>query len=774
MTERHPVIQFVADLRERKVVRSALAYLLIAWLIVQAADVILPAFEAPRWVQRALITFLLLGLPLVVFLEWLYDLTPSGFVRTPEAQRGRRRPPFVRWAAAASATALTGLAVWWTWHGYFAAEVEPPRLTRPAPRLEAVIAVAPLRNLTGDPAIDWLGAGVANLVRDALAESRRLVVVSPTRWEALRRSASQPGDELRAAAAARIDYVLSGEIMRAPEGLLIAVRISDIVNGIELNSDRIDRLTPQTLLGQADRLVLLTKRALNVPHTERVASFAADVSVDSVAAYESYLAGLGYFLRFDYRQAERALRSALELADDFHMARYRLAHVQAATGRTESALRTLAEIPRDAPLTPRERAYIEGAKALFARDAERAKGIYRRLLEEVPYDVEAQLLLAMAHDVAYEDRAALERLEKLLGQEPENDIVWSYLGETHLRLGQFEAAREALDRYLELEPDDPYGFTVLGQLDQLQGRYDAAAGHFARALALESGFERARLGLARTDALRGRWSAAEEGLWQLVRDPAATATIRIDAAFDLGSVLLAGGRVAESVRPLQHVEQLVEEEQVREAMALAVRGLAAARQGDVATAERLVARAIAASPGVPTRYLFARGQLALLRDDVRRARATAAEIRRHALPPEDPDRTEERAALYLEGMAALRSGAPQDAVARLGRAVSLEGHQYALYRLGLAQAALAAGDREQALLHARAAAVEREGADIRLDLEPERLRARLLEAQILAASGDASRAAALARPILVRLQGAPPAHPERRLAAQLANAVARR
>jgi thioredoxin-like negative regulator of GroEL len=76
-----------------------------------------------------------------------------------------------------------------------------------------------------------------------------------------------------------------------------------------------------------------------------------------LAGYEAYLGGIDYFLKFDYRAAERAFRSALELAPDFHMARYRLAHVQVANGDTEAALATLDRIPANAPLTRRERLY---------------------------------------------------------------------------------------------------------------------------------------------------------------------------------------------------------------------------------------------------------------------------------------------------------------------------------------------------------------------------------------------------------------------------------
>ena len=111
--------------------------------------------------------------------------------------------------------------------------------------------------------------------------------------------------------------------------------------------------------------------------------FSADFAVNNMAAYEAYVGGLGYLLKFDYASAERAFRKALELAPEFHMARYRLAQVQVVSGDTEAALATLDRIPKDAPLSRRERFYVDGAHALFAarcrprarRSTTRARGI---------------------------------------------------------------------------------------------------------------------------------------------------------------------------------------------------------------------------------------------------------------------------------------------------------------------------------------------------------------------------------------------------------------
>lgn len=754
------------ELRERRVPQTAAAYVIVAWLIVQAADILLPAFDAPAWAMRALVTALVLGLPLAVFLGWLYELTPEGVVRAPGLRAFDPGAARLRAAAAIAASVLTAGAIWYVWSGYF--DGERSAFARSAPRKLPVVAVAELTNLTGDSTLDWLGEGLANLVRDGLAQSRHLIVVSPSRWRSILRNAAADADYQSAAAAAGIDYVFSGELLKEPQGLLITARVSDVEHGVEALAQRINRPSPEALLGEADGLVLLTKRGLKVPHTEYIASFAADFVVDNMAAYENYVAGLAYFVDFHYREAERAFNAALTLAPEFHVARYRLAHVQAATGRTGTALESLNAIPQDAPLPDRERQLVEGAKKLFARDAEGAKAIYSELLEQYPYDVEVRHYLVLAYDVGYEDEAALAELHRLVQQEPENDRLWSFLGETYLRLGRHEEARDALDRYRALKPRDPFGFTALGQLELLTGHTDAAAGHFMHALDIEADFARARLGLAQTNALQGRWSEAEERLRELIADEAASMTDRIAAGLDLSALLQAGGRFQASLEPLVSLEPGIREESVREALALTERGLAHIELGSTSVARSLISQAIDRSPGVPTRYLFARGLLRLAQNDLAGVHATAAEIRDLRRPAADDKRTEDKAAAYLDGLAQLAAGDAPAAVATLRESLAIEGYQYALYRLGLARALLASGELDEALALARAARVEREANDIRLDLELERTRALLVEARIQQARGDTDTARELAHAFLTRWQNADPGHPDLAAARRLA------
>ncbi|MGD9599097.1 MAG: tetratricopeptide repeat protein [Steroidobacteraceae bacterium] len=753
--------RLIAFLRHRGVL-VALAYVAASVLAVRAFGLIAPA-AAPPWLAAAVVTVLALGLVPAIAYAWRFDA----------------RFPVPRWARATAvvmATVVSVAVVTWVWREHWRA-MERNAISRPAVQALPVVAVVALRNLTGEARHDWLSEGLANLVRDGLSESKQLVVVSPTRWQAVARTAGgrDTGQAvlLTAAGRAGIGYVLTGEFLSTPEGMLLSVRLSDVDHGIELGAHRAPGLTPQTLLGESSRVVLLAKRALGVPYAETYESFAADFAVGNMAAYESYLAGIAYFFRFDYRAAARSYRAALDLAPDFHMARYRLAHAQVASGDTAGALATLAAIPDDARLTRRERLYVDGARALFARDGARAKSIFRNALAEFPYDLESRYMLVLAYDVSFEDDAAIAQLRRMLQQEPQNDRVWTFLAETYLRLGDYGQTRDALDHYLALQPDDPHGFTILGQLAQFEGDPAGAQRAFRRALELLPEFAPARLALAQSETVAGDWTAAGSRLAALAADPEAPMVFRIDAGFALNGLRLAQGRFAAAIEPLRRLTPGIQQEEVRVALSLVQQARAQAERGKFPEAAALVEKAIGQAPGYATRYLFARGTLARLRGQPAGLRAAAAAIRDQEIAGTDQfavlaREDAARAAAFLDGVASLSAGDAEAAVERLTQVAAMPGYQYASYDLALAQALFESGRGSDALARAREAAAWREPGDLRLDLELDRTRALLLEAEILAASGRRAQAAERAREFLRRWQPDDPAQAERVRAERLA------
>src|SRR5436305_14506607 len=69
---------FFAELKRRKVFKVGAAYLVVAWLAVQAASIAFPAFDAPPWALRVFILIALLGFPIAVVMASVFDFTSEG------------------------------------------------------------------------------------------------------------------------------------------------------------------------------------------------------------------------------------------------------------------------------------------------------------------------------------------------------------------------------------------------------------------------------------------------------------------------------------------------------------------------------------------------------------------------------------------------------------------------------------------------------------------------------------------------------------------------
>src|SRR6516225_4761783 len=74
--------RFLTELKRRNVYKVAIAYAVIAWLLMQIASQIFPFFEIPNWAVRLVVLLLILGFPIALILAWAFELTPEGVKRT--------------------------------------------------------------------------------------------------------------------------------------------------------------------------------------------------------------------------------------------------------------------------------------------------------------------------------------------------------------------------------------------------------------------------------------------------------------------------------------------------------------------------------------------------------------------------------------------------------------------------------------------------------------------------------------------------------------------
>jgi len=137
--------RFFTELKRRKVYRVAVAYAILAWLLIQIATQVFPFFEIPTWAVRLIVVALVLGFPVALLLSWAFDLTPGGIVRTEDV------PP-------------TG--------------VPAPVVKSPPP--EKSIAVLPFENLSDDQQNTYFADGIQDDILSSLAKVADLKVISRT------------------------------------------------------------------------------------------------------------------------------------------------------------------------------------------------------------------------------------------------------------------------------------------------------------------------------------------------------------------------------------------------------------------------------------------------------------------------------------------------------------------------------------------------------------------------------------------------------------------
>ena len=82
-------MSFINELKRRNVVRASVAYIVVSWLLIQAAGVLEPALLLPDWVDRVVTVLLLIGFPVVILFAWAFELTPDGVKLTKDVDRSQ-------------------------------------------------------------------------------------------------------------------------------------------------------------------------------------------------------------------------------------------------------------------------------------------------------------------------------------------------------------------------------------------------------------------------------------------------------------------------------------------------------------------------------------------------------------------------------------------------------------------------------------------------------------------------------------------------------------
>ncbi len=416
------------ELKRRNVVKVGAAYLLVAWLVVQAASIGFPAFDAPAWVLRVFILMLLLGFPIALVMAWMFEVTPEGLKRDSVAT-GNKRILVV-------AGILAALAIGWYYKGQPtvrvaavpAGEVGAAKLTaQPEVPLQKSIAVLPFVNMSSDPGNQFFSDGISEELLNVLVRVPELGVASRTS------SFAYKGKEMGAAEIARelkVSYILEGSVRKAGDKVRITAQLIDAVHDRHLWSETYDRKLDDIFAIQdeiANAIVAALRGSLTTAKTTPVVSVRADT--ENMQAYELYLKARENFIaRRELSAAAGMLQRAVELDPKFARGWEGLAAVSAVAPSWGI----------------RDRDY----QALAMTAADRALELDPKL--SMPWAVKAQ---AHQNHWPIDFITASSQFDRAIAADPRNATAFHWRGIAWLRLGFFDKAIASFDRAIALEPN---------------------------------------------------------------------------------------------------------------------------------------------------------------------------------------------------------------------------------------------------------------------------------------------------------------------------------
>ena len=182
-------MNFFAELKRRNVYKVAVAYAVVAWLLLQAASIFLPAFDAPPWVMKIFIIVIIFGFPVALIFSWAFEITPEGIKLESEIEPNksikRRTGRKIVAMTIALAVVAAGLFVYQlvrsTAHSHLegGAPATPQSEDLAGARAsipEKSIAVLPFVNMSADKNDEYLSDGMTEELLNVLTKVKGLRV----------------------------------------------------------------------------------------------------------------------------------------------------------------------------------------------------------------------------------------------------------------------------------------------------------------------------------------------------------------------------------------------------------------------------------------------------------------------------------------------------------------------------------------------------------------------------------------------------------------------
>jgi TolB-like protein/Tfp pilus assembly protein PilF len=469
---------FFSELKRRNVYKVAIAYAVVAWLLMQIASQIFPFFEIPNWAVRLVVLLLVIGFPVALILAWAFELTPEGIRRAEDVdasksitrKTGRKLDFFI----IAVLLLVIGILVFQRLHP----NVSPTASSS----LEKSIAVLPFENLSEDKANAYFAEGIQEEILTRLASIADLKVISRTSTQPYQ---SKPHNLSEIAKQLGVANILEGSVQKAGDQVRVNVQLVNAQTDSHLWAETYDRKLTD-IFGVESEIAKRIAESLQAKLTGHEEQALAAKPTNNPEAYDAYLRGLAFQARGRglWMKAIGFFERAVQLDPNFALAWAQLSRTDATlyftrvdttAARRDAAKSALEKAQKLQPNSPETLLAFGYYQYLVLRDYGLAKSTFALVSKMLPGSSEVSDALGKVTRREGSWDESIAYLEQTLVLDPRNvELLWD-VASTYSMLRQFPAALKLYDRALDITPNDPDVIAAKVDIYQAQGNLQEAA-----------------------------------------------------------------------------------------------------------------------------------------------------------------------------------------------------------------------------------------------------------------------------------------------------------
>jgi len=471
--------KFLNELKRRNVIKATIAYLVVAWVLLQVFTVLLPILSAPDWILKGLTLLLAIGLPIWIIVSWIYDLTPQGIEKTSDESKNdlirhatnKRLNAFII-ASLSVAVLVMGLKL----SGVFSSSTNN----------NYAIAVLPFVNMSEDKEQEYFSDGISEDIINMLAQVPNLKVMGRTSSFAFKgknMDLKVIGEQLK------VSHILEGSVRKSGNKLRITAQLVNMEDGSQLFSEEFDREL-EDIFDIQDEISEDILESIKIKLLGEKKEIILKNYTENVEAYQLFLNGRYHYNKLtpnDFQKAIEYYEQAIKLDSTYAIAYAEMANCYFDGAyfnwlpREESINKAIEYSEKSVKIDDNcSECHISKGRlnTWYHWEFPAAFKSLKKGLAINPNSVEGNKQMGVWHNFKGEFEEANKYFEETIELDPFSLINLSYIAGYHVCDGDYNKMIDIGNRLIAMEPSFFGGYVHIGHGYFFSGQYEKAIEQF--------------------------------------------------------------------------------------------------------------------------------------------------------------------------------------------------------------------------------------------------------------------------------------------------------